>query len=66
MVYAIDNRALMGLLQYPTGTQCWKDEKATITRWLEEWGSPYVEVDLKDGCAKALLLKGAKDPREAR
>lgn len=63
MVYAIQS-PFTGELHYPTGTQCWKDERPTIRRWLEEWGSEYVDADLGDGLAKALLLKGAKDPRQ--
>jgi adenine-specific DNA-methyltransferase len=62
MVYAIQS-PFTGLLHYPPGTQCWKDEKKTIRRWLEHWGSRYVETDLGDGLAKALLLEGAIDPR---
>jgi adenine-specific DNA-methyltransferase len=63
MVYGIQS-PFTGQLHYPSGTQCWKDEKPTVLRWLEEWGSSYVEVDLGDDCAKGLLLKGAKDPRD--
>lgn len=62
MVYAVQS-PFTGLLHYPSGTQCWKDERPTIRRWLEEWGSEYVDVDLDDGVSKALLLKGATDPR---
>lgn len=62
MVYAIQS-PFTGQLHYPSGTQCWKDEKPTIKRWLQQWGSDYVEVDLDDKVSKALLLKGAKDPR---
>jgi adenine-specific DNA-methyltransferase len=63
MVYAIQS-PFTGQLHYPSGTQCWKDEKPTIKRWLESWGSAYVEEDFGDGYSKGLLLKGAKDPRE--
>jgi adenine-specific DNA-methyltransferase len=34
--------------------------------WLEAWGSQYVERDLKDGKAKALVIKGAPLPGEAK
>lgn len=62
MVYAIQS-PFTGELHYPSGTQCWKDERPTVRRWLGEWGSDYVDVDLLDGRSKGLLLKGAKDPR---
>jgi adenine-specific DNA-methyltransferase len=55
---------LTGLLHYPSGTGCWKSEKAWIKAQLERWGSKYEERDLNDGKAKALLLEGAEDPRE--
>jgi adenine-specific DNA-methyltransferase len=64
MVYGVQH-PFTGKLIYPSGDQCWKREKATIKAWFEAWGSPYVEVDLKDGKASGLLLKGAQDPRKS-
>jgi adenine-specific DNA-methyltransferase len=61
MVYAVQH-PFTGKLVYPSGDQCWKKEKRTIKAWFEAWGSDYVEADLDDGHASALLLKGAKDP----
>lgn len=61
MYYAIQS-PFTGLLHYPSGTQCWKDEKATVKRELERWGSEYVEVDLGDSVSKGLLLKGSPNP----
>ena len=53
-----------GVLHYPPGNQCWANEKAWVRKQLELWGSEYEERDLDDGRPPALLLKGAKDPRE--
>jgi adenine-specific DNA-methyltransferase len=63
MVYGIQS-PFTGELHYPTGTQCWANERPIIRRWLEAWGSEYVDRDLGDNLAKALVLRGAKDPRE--
>ena len=64
MVYAVQS-PFTGQLHYPPGSQHWKDERRTIRRWLEAWGSEYVDVDLNDGKAQALVLKGA-DPRAVK
>jgi adenine-specific DNA-methyltransferase len=62
MVYAVQS-PFTGILHYPPGNQCWKLEKRSVKRIFEQWGSRYVERDLQDDKASALLLKGAKDPR---
>lgn len=62
MVYAVQS-PFTGQLHYPPGNKCWGNEKTWVKRMLEEWGSPYEERDLKDGKKRALLLKGANDPR---
>ncbi len=64
MVYAIQS-PFTGELHYPPGSRCWGFEKPTIKKWLQEWGSDYEERDLKDGFVSGLVLKGAKDPRNA-
>lgn len=63
MVYAVQS-PFTGVLHYPPGEQCWKNDKAWIKAQLEHWGSKYEERDLDDGKVPALLLKGAKDPRD--
>lgn len=59
MVYAIQS-PFTGQLHYPAEGRCWANEKRFMRGWLEEWGSPYVEKDLGDAKAKALVLKGAR------
>ncbi len=59
MVYAIQS-PFTGQLYYPPEGRCWGNEKKFMRQWLQEWGSPYVEKDLKDSKAKALVLKGAR------
>lgn len=62
MVYAIQS-PFTGLLHYPPGNQCWANDRKTLRGLLEAWGSKFVDVDLHDGKARALMLKGAVDPR---
>ncbi len=57
--YAIQS-PFTGKLYYPPGTRSWSHPKANIRKWLAEWGSTYVEVDLGDGEAPALMVKGAR------
>ncbi len=59
MVYAVQS-PFTGELNYPPGNQCWAYEKPSIKKWLEDWGSQYEIVDLGDGFAKGLVLKGIK------
>ena len=61
MVYAIQN-PFTGQLLYPPAGSHWRAEKARMKGWLEAWGSTYAEADLKDGRAKALVVKGAPLP----
>lgn len=58
MVYAIQS-PFNGNLYYPPESRCWGFEKPQIKKWVEGWGSKYVEVDIKDGKKKALLLAGS-------
>jgi adenine-specific DNA-methyltransferase len=62
MVYAAQS-PFTGQLHYPPGNKCWGNEKTWVKAQLEQWGSTYEERDLKDEKKRALLLKGAKDPR---
>ena len=65
MLYAVQS-PFTGLLHYPSDGRCWGSEKRRMKAWLQAWGSQYVERDLKDGKAKALVIKGAPLPGEAR
>jgi adenine-specific DNA-methyltransferase len=58
--YAIQS-PFTGGIHYP-GSRAWAHPKKSIHKWLEEWGSSYVEVDLKDGRPKALLVKDSPIP----
>ena len=65
MVYAIQS-PFTGLLHYPPDGRHWRNQKRKIKAWLDAWGSEYTERDLKDGKAKALVIKGAPLPGEAK
>lgn len=56
--YAIQS-PFTGELHWPLETRHWAFEKATIRKWLSEWGSQYEERELGDGKPKALVIKGA-------
>lgn len=58
--YAIQS-PFTGALHYP-GSNSWRNTKKNMKEYLESWGSKYVEKDLKDGRAKALVIKGAVIP----
>lgn len=58
--YAVQS-PFTGVLYYPrNGRGHWANDTPLMKTWLEGWGSTYVRKDLKDGCAKAMVLKGAK------
>ena len=38
--------------------RAWANRKAQLKEWLELWGSKYQELDIGDGLAPALVLKG--------
>lgn len=65
MVYGVQH-PFTGELIYPSGDQHWKNDKATVKAWFEAWGSPYVEMDLADGKAGGLVIKGAQSPLAAQ
>lgn len=50
-----------GEIHYP-GSRAWGYPKKSIRKWLEEWGSTYIEMNLNDGRPKALLLMGSPIP----
>ena len=62
-VYGIQN-PFTGRLHYPQEGRCWRNQRSKMRAAVEEWGVTYHDVDLDDGCHPALLLKGAKDPRD--
>ncbi|MBO6809237.1 site-specific DNA-methyltransferase [Thalassospira sp.] len=55
--YAIQS-PFTGELHYPAGEGAWRHPKRNIKKWLSEWGGDYVETDIGDGKAKALMVKG--------
>ncbi len=63
MTYAIQS-PFTGELHYPLETRHWAFEKATMKKWLAEWGPVYEERDLKDGKPKALVMREAPTPRD--
>lgn len=48
-----------GEVHYPAGHGSWRHPKRNIKAWLAEWGTAYVERDIGDGRAPALMVKGA-------
>lgn len=58
--YAIQS-PFTGELYYPRdGRGHWANDTPVMKKWLEQWGSEYSRKDLGDGCAKAMVLKGAR------
>ncbi len=58
--YAIQS-PFTGALYYPRdGRGHWANDAPVMKKWLEQWGSAYSRKDLGDGCAKAMVLKGAQ------
>jgi adenine-specific DNA-methyltransferase len=50
-----------GAIHYP-GTPSWRTPRSKIRDFLEAWGSQYELRDIKDGRAKAFVIKGAPIP----
>jgi len=63
MLYGVQN-PFTGELVYPPEGRHWGAEKRRMKAWLEEWGSKYIERELRDGRTKALVVKGAPLPSE--
>ncbi len=63
MVYAIQS-PFTGLLHYPSPGRHWAKEKKKMKKYLEAWGSIYVERELEDGKSPALVIKGVPIPGE--
>ncbi|WP_368647341.1 site-specific DNA-methyltransferase [Castellaniella ginsengisoli] len=58
--YAIQS-PFTGAIYYPRDKRGhWANDAPVMKNWLEGWGSAYVRRDLKDGFAKAMVLKGSK------
>lgn len=58
--YAIQS-PFTGALHYP-GSRSWIHPKKNMKKFLEAWGSKYVEKDIRDGREKALVIKDAPIP----
>jgi adenine-specific DNA-methyltransferase len=65
MVYAIQS-PFDGLLHYPPEGRHWANEKRRMKEWLTAWGSQYIEKDIDDQKAKALVIKDAPLPTESK
>jgi adenine-specific DNA-methyltransferase len=63
MVYAIQS-PFTGELHYPSPGRHWAKEKKKMKKYLEAWGSVYVERDLNDGKSAGLVIKGVPLPGE--
>lgn len=55
--YAIQS-PFTGALHYP-GANSWRVPRVDLKRYLEQWGSEYVEQDVGDKRVKALMIKGS-------
>lgn len=53
-----------GTIHYPPGHRSWSHPKRNLKAWLEEWGVEYVESDIGDGRAPALMVKRGKSSDE--
>jgi adenine-specific DNA-methyltransferase len=51
-----------GAIHYP-GTPSWRIPRTNMKGFLEAWGSEYELKDIKDGRAKAFVIKGAPVPK---
>lgn len=58
--YAIQS-PFTGSLHYP-GAGSWRFRKLDMKKYLEKWGVDYSEKSIKDGRARALVIKGANIP----
>lgn len=54
MVFGIQS-PITGEIHYPPSGRHWGTDRRTIKRWLEEWGTPYSEVNLHDEETRAKL-----------
>jgi len=50
-----------GAIHYP-GATSWRLPKERVRELLEMWGSRYIEKDIRDGRARALVIRGAAIP----
>ncbi|MBF6555939.1 MAG: site-specific DNA-methyltransferase [Acidimicrobiales bacterium] len=63
MLYGIQN-PYTGQLVYPPNGRCWVRERAKMKSGLQGWGLRYEDRDIGDTTGPALLIKGAKNPKE--
>jgi adenine-specific DNA-methyltransferase len=54
-----------GEIHYPSDARHWANSKGQVRTWIEEWGTPFDEVDLGDGRSKAFLIRGYSVKRGA-
>lgn len=57
-VYGVQS-PFTGELVYPAEGRCWAADRTRIKTMLEAWGSKYVDKDLRDGQAPAMMIEGA-------
>ena len=57
-VYAIQN-PFTGEIMSPSEGRCWAIERSRLKGLLEQWGVTYVNKDMSDGRAPALVIKGS-------
>ncbi len=57
--YAVQS-PFTGALHYPAGDGAWRHPKKNILKWLSEWGTEFVERDIGDGQALALVVKSGR------
>lgn len=51
-----------GAIHYP-GKRAWGHPKRSMKLWLENWGVKYIEKNIGDGRAKALIIQDASYPK---
>lgn len=64
-LYAIQS-PFTGQLHYPGENRCWAFEKRRMREWLEDWGVAYEEREIGDGRPKALVIRKAPVPGDAK
>lgn len=63
-VYAIQN-PFTGEIMSPSEGRCWAIERSRLKGLLEQWGMTYVNKDMDDGRAPALVIKGSLSKAKA-
>ena len=63
-VYAVQS-PFTGKMMWPSEGRCWAIERSRLKAMLEAWGCTYVNKDLDDGRAPALVIKGSLEKARA-